>query len=121
MTPPVIESALSPVHKIKQLIQMNLPATPLHPPPPPSHSPSQKKCEKPYFFFDKRGKVCQKVYQMIVVENILLFIISTKTLKAKSSSSDLTQWDFPLAGLSRPGLRYSYCHHLLKEAKHVVH
>ena len=32
MTPPVIESALSPVHKIKQLIQMNLPATPLHPP-----------------------------------------------------------------------------------------
>ena len=33
MTPPVIESALSPVHKIKQLIQMNLPATPLHPPP----------------------------------------------------------------------------------------
>ena len=30
MTPPVIENALSPVHKIKQLIQMNLPATPLH-------------------------------------------------------------------------------------------
>lgn len=65
--------------------------------------------------------MCQKVYQMIVAENILLFIINTKTLKAKSSSSDLTQWDFPLAGLFGPDLRYSYCHHLLKEAKHVVH
>ena len=65
--------------------------------------------------------MCQKVYQMIVAENILLFIISTKTLKAKSSSSDLTQWDFPLAGLFGPDLRYSYYHHLLKEAKHVVH
>ena len=118
MTPPVIESALSPVHKIKQLIQMNLSATPLH--SPPSHSPSQKKV-KSLTFFDKRGKVCQKVHQMIVVENILLSIISTKTLNAKSSSSDLTQWDFPLAGLFGPDLRYSYCHHLLKEAKHVLH
>ena len=118
MTPPVIESALSPVHKIKQLIQRNLAATPLHPPKP---LPLSKKKVKTLLFFDKRGKVCQKVYQMIVVENILLFIISTKTLKAKSSSSDLTQWDFPLAGLFGPDLRYSYCHHLLKEAKHVVH
>ena len=48
MTPPVIESALSPVHKIKQLIQMNLPATPLH---PPQATPPLKKKVKSLTFF----------------------------------------------------------------------
>ena len=59
MTPPVIESALSPVHKIKQLIQMNLPATPPHP-PPPKPLPLSKKSEKPYFFLIKEEKCVKK-------------------------------------------------------------
>ena len=58
MTPPVIESALSPVHKIKQLIQMNLPATPLH--LPQATPPLKKKSEKPYFFLIKEEKCVKK-------------------------------------------------------------